>query len=294
MSTVLEVPVAESSENTVPTIPSGSSGPNGSRGLASIPEQSSTTRKERTAALLRQAARTTGAERDALLEQVIVANIPVAHSLAHRYLNRGQPVEELEQVACLALTRAVQGFNPDLGDDLLVFAVPTILGELKRHFRAASWSVRPPRRLQEMRPRLVAAEEELTQRLGHPPTAAEVAEALDCSEEEVSEARSCGELSQAASLDEPVSATGSALGELLPTTDTGFEQSEAVVLLGPACRELKERDRRILQLRFYEQYTQQQIADELGVTQVQVSRLLQRILRDLRSAIGPLDRSSAA
>ncbi|AJR18159.1 RNA polymerase sigma factor SigB [Pimelobacter simplex] len=214
-------------------------------------------------------------------------NIPVARSLASRYRNRGQSLDELEQVACLALTRAVQGFDPERGDDLLVFAVPSILGELKRHFRSVSWAVRPPRRIQEIRPRLVAAEEELTQQLGRPPLPEELATELDCPVAEVEEALSCGDLAHAASLDEPVAATGSPLGDLLPDEDPGFEHSEAVAMLGPACRQLKPRDRWILQMRFYDQLTQQEIADRLGVTQVQVSRLLQRIFTDLRRSLGP-------
>ncbi|MBS4751801.1 sigma-70 family RNA polymerase sigma factor [Nocardioides sp. zg-ZUI104] len=257
-------------------------------------EGSAGTRKRRTAALLAEAASCRGAERDRLLGEVIVLNIPVARSLAARYRNRGQGADELEQVACLALTRAVQGFDPERGDDLLVFAVPTILGELKRHFRATSWAVRPPRRIQEIRPRLLAAADDLTQRLGHTPSADELADELGCSIAEVSEAVSCGDLSQAASLDEPVSATGSPLGELLGSEEEGFGQSEAVAMLGPACRDLKPRDRRILRMRFYEQLTQQQIAVELGVTQVQVSRLLQRIFADLRRRIDAPEEPHAA
>ncbi|WP_418060308.1 sigma-70 family RNA polymerase sigma factor [Pimelobacter simplex] len=251
-------------------------------------------RKARTARLLAAARDLTGAERDRLLEEVIVLNIPVARSLASRYRNRGQGLDELEQVACLALTRAVQGFDPERGDDLLVFAVPSILGELKRHFRSVSWAVRPPRRIQEIRPRLVAAEDELTQQLGRPPHADELAAELACPVAEVEEARSCGDLAHAASLDEPIAATGSPLGELLPDDDPGFERSEAVVMLGPACRRLKSRDRWILRMRFYEQLTQQEIADELGVTQVQVSRLLQRIFTDLRRSLGHDDRAPSA
>lgn len=264
--------------SAMPTIPNRSTSPAG--------RVSSAERKTRTAELLAKARECSPEERDDLLEEVIVLNIPVARTLAARYRNRGQASEELEQVACLALTRAVQSFDPERGDDLLVFAVPSILGELKRHFRSAAWAVRPPRRLQEIRPQVVAAEEELSQRLGRPPTAAEVAELLDCAPEEVAEALACGDLAHAASLDEPVAATGSPLGDLLPTLDAGFGHSEAVAMLGPACRQLKERDRLILRMRFYEERTQQEIADELGVTQVQVSRLLQRIFTDLRRHVG--------
>lgn len=251
-------------------------------------------RKTRTADLLAQAAQVSGVARDALLEQVIVINIPVARSLASRYRNRGQSLEELEQVACLALTRAVQGFDPERGDDLLVFAVPTILGELKRHFRSAGWAVRPPRRVQEIRPRLAAAEDELTQLLGRSPRPSELAAELDCSLDDVEEAIACRDLAHATSLDEPVSESGSSLAELLPESDPGFEHSEAVAMLAPACRNLKRRDRAILRMRFYDQLTQQQIADELGVTQVQVSRLLQRIFADLRRSVADPQRPHAA
>jgi RNA polymerase sigma-B factor len=254
--------------------------------VLSVPQVTSEERKRRTSELLAEAHVSEGATREALLEQVIVLNIPVARSLAARYRNRGQPLEELEQVACLALTKAVQGFRPDRGEDLLVFAVPSILGELKRHFRDSTWAVRPPRRLQELRARLASAEEELTQLLGRPPRPAEIAGHLDVSEDDVLEAIECGGCASPDSLqDQPSGDAGLALIDKLPEEDPGFDHSEAVAILGPACRRLKGRDRWILHLRFYEQMTQQQIADELGVTQVQVSRLLQRILTDLRRSI---------
>jgi RNA polymerase sigma-B factor len=233
-------------------------------------------RKRRTAELIARAATLDGEERLAILDEVIVINIPVARALAARYRNRGQPVEELEQVACLALTKAVRGYDPARGDDLLVFAVPSILGELKRYFRDSTWTVRPPRRIQELRPRLSEAEARLTQQLGRPPRPSEVVL-------EAYESKTCA--SPDSLNDGPPGDDGFAWIERLPTEELGFQQAEAIAVLGPACRGLKWRDRRILELRFYEQKTQQQIADELGVTQVQVSRLLQRILTDLRRSI---------
>ena len=217
---------------------------------------------------------------------MIVLNIPVARALAARYRNRGQPLEELEQVACLALTKAVQGYDPARGDDLLVFAVPSILGELKRYFRDATWTVRPPRRIQELRPRLTAAEEELTQKLGRPPLPSEIAAEVGCTTDDVLEAHESGTCASPDSLnDSPPGDSAFSWIDRLPSEELGFQRAEAVAVLGPACRGLKHRDRRILEMRFYEQKTQQQIADELGVTQVQVSRLLQRILTDLRRSI---------
>jgi len=146
--------------------------------------------------------------------------------------------------------------------------------------------VRPPRRIQELRPRLAEAEEELTQRLGRPPRPSEVAEAVGCSTEDVLEAHESATCASPDSLnDSPAGEADFAWIDRLPTEELGFRRAEAVAVLGPACRRLKRRDRRILEMRFFEQKTQQQIADELGVTQVQVSRLLQRILTDLRRTI---------
>lgn len=251
-----------------------------------VPAVPSDERKRRTAELLARASGADGDERQEILDEVILLNIPVAHSLAARYRNRGQPLEELQQVACLALTKAVHGFKPDRGDDLLVFAVPSILGELKRYFRDATWTVRPPRRLQELRPRLAEAEERLTQTLGRTPRPSELADEVGCCEDDVLEALDCNDCASPDSLHEsPPGESGFAWIDRLPSEELGFDQTEAVAVLAPACRCLKARDRKILHLRFYEQMTQQQIADELGVTQVQVSRLLQRILTDLRGSI---------
>lgn len=242
-------------------------------------------RRERTAELIAKAQKATEFERRALLNEVVVTNLPVARSLAHRYRNRGQTDEELEQVAYLALTKAVHGFKPSRGEDLLVYAVPTILGELKRYFRDAAWTVRPPRRLQELQADLAPAQEALTQELGRAPTAKELAEHLGRSVDEVVEAQDCGGCFTPDSLDQPSVETGQMLSDRVGERDRGFERAEAVALLGPACRRLSWRDRRLLYLRFYEGKTQQQIADEFGVTQVQVSRLLKRIFATIREDI---------
>lgn len=245
-------------------------------------------RKRRTAELLDRAQEADEAERAALLDEVIVLNIPVAKSLASRYRDRGQPQEELEQVACLALTRAVQDFRPDRGDDLLVFAVPCILGELRRYFRDTTWAVRPPRRIQELRPRVFAAEERLAQQLGRSPKVTELADDLGCEPEDVLEAFDCGDCASPDSLDSPLPGDSTMVtGDRVASEEDGYGRGEAIAMLAPACRQLKPRDRRILHMRFYEQRRQKQIAEELGVTQVQVSRLLQRILRDLRRSIEP-------
>jgi len=227
-----------------------------------------------------------GSERAALLNKAITLNMPVARSIAQRFRNRGESVEDLEQVACLALTRAVHAFDPSRGGDFLAFAVPTIRGELKRHFRDLGWMVRPPRRIQEIQAVVAPAIEELTQELGRSPRIAEIAKRIERTEDEVGEALACNGCFTPDSLDDrgpdgdgrPVSAR---LGEPEP----GFDRAEAVTILGPACRGLKPRDRRILFLRFFLGRTQQEIAEELGVTQMQVSRLISRILRNLRDSL---------
>lgn len=246
-------------------------------------------RRLQTHDLLARAQALDGAERTALLDEVILLNVPVAHSLARRYVRGMHQLEDLQQVACMALTRAVHHFDPRLSDDLLSYAVPTITGELKRHFRRTSWSIRPPRRVQELRPRVLEAEARLRQSLGRTPLPNEIADDLDCAVADVVEARDCRLMTaQTASLEYLAPDTGLSLSRLL--ADDGHRNlgpAEALVVLGPACRQLKERDRRILRMRFYDDMSQREIAQELGVTQVQVSRLLARIFRDLRRAIEP-------
>lgn len=253
------------------------------------PRDSAEARSERarlTHDLLRRAAHTNGREHQALINEVITLNRPVAHALAGRYRNRGQAQEDLEQVACLALTRAVRGFDPDRGHNFLAYAVPTIQGELKRHFRDAAWTVRPPRRIQELQSALSAARAELTQELGRSPRSVELAENLGCSTDEAVEALSCDGCYSPSSLDDRgPGPDGFSLGDTLGSEETGFNRAEAVAMLAPLCRELRPRDQRIVFLRFYKNWTQIQIAQELGVTQMQVSRLLKRILSKLREQL---------
>jgi RNA polymerase sigma-B factor len=263
---------------------SGPSGPSGQSDVGA-PDVSSAERTRRTAELLRRAATECDETRRALQDEAIVLNLPVARALAARYRNRGQPQEDLEQVACLALTRAVRTFDPDRAEDLLVLAVPSILGELKRHFRDTSWAVRPPRRLQELRAELAEAEERLTQELGRAPRPVDLAEDVGVDVEDVHEALVAGGGSATDPIDVAPHPGATPLVEQLPVDDPGFDRSEAVVVLSPACRRLRPRDRAILRMRFYEQRTQQQIADAYGISQVQVSRLLQRILAELRRSV---------
>ncbi|MFT4262314.1 MAG: sigma-70 family RNA polymerase sigma factor [Nocardioides sp.] len=237
--------------------------------------------------LLLRAAQAEGEERQEILNEVVTLHLPLARRLSRRYSHRGESPEDLEQVAYLALIKAARGFNPEVGSSFLAFAIPTVLGELKRHFRGAAWTVRPPRRLQELQAEIFPAHDELCQALGRTPTPAEIAERIGCEESEVLRALDCGGCYSPVSLDDggPESDHPTPADQLSFDED-GFGQAETVTLLAAACKELKPRDRHILAMRFYQGCSQQEIADDLGVTQVQVCRLLQRIMANLRSSLG--------
>ncbi len=245
---------------------------------------SSAARDESAARLLCEAARCDSeAERRELLDEVVVLHLDVARSIASRYRGRGEPIEDLEQVACVGLSKAVHGFQSDYGKSFLSYAVPTISGEVKKHFRDCSWAVRPPRRIQDMQGRIAAAASELHQELAHSPTAAQIASSLGAPIDDVTEALASNGCFTPTSLDHPAGAEGSSsLGDLLGCDDPDMARMEAHVALAPVIRALPERDRLILNLRFFHDQTQTTIADQLGVTQMQVSRLLAGILQRVR------------
>jgi RNA polymerase sigma-B factor len=225
-------------------------------------------------------------ERAALRAEVVVLNMGVARAIAHRYRQRGLAEDDLVQAAYVGLVKAVNGFDPSHERDFLSYAVPTVTGEVKRYFRDFGWSVRPPRRVQELQGSIAKISSELTQRLGRSPKPTEVAEELGIDVESVIEALAADGAFTPASLDVPVGEDGAAtLGDLMPHDDEDFASAEARVVLGPAVRRLAPRDRRILELRFFQGWTQEQIAQDIGVTQMQVSRLLSRILKDLRAEL---------
>lgn len=229
------------------------------------------------------------AERACLVEDLISTNMPVARSIALGYRSRGLPVEDLEQVAYLALTKAAHRFDPSAGHAFLSFCVPTIRGEVRRYFRDHGWMVRPPRRIQELQHRVLRAQSELAFKLGRPPAAREVAEHLGEEIDQVLEAMDSQGCFTPASLDRPVGEGDATLGDLLSAEATPVQSAEARVVLAPVVRRLSERDRRIIRMRFFDGLTQREIADTIGVTQMQVSRLLTRIFRDLRHELGALD-----
>jgi RNA polymerase sigma-B factor len=243
-------------------------------------------RQRRTQELLFLAHDADEARRSELLDEVILLNRVVAEAVANRYRGRGVATEDLHQAAFEGLVKAVQKFDPTVRPDLLTYAVPTIRGEVQRWFRDRCWMVRPPRRLQELQWRVSRGIETLSQELGREPTAAELSEEVGCSEDELVETEQSYGCFRPSSLDRPIAAgAGLTLGDTFTIEDEERSGAEARATLGPAVRSLSERDRRIVFLRFFEDRSQVEIGAELGVTQMQISRLLDRILRDLRLQI---------
>ncbi len=247
-------------------------------------------RTERTRELVRLLAQCQDeSERHALTNELAAVNMPIADSVVARYRSRGVASEDLQQVAYLALTKAARRFDPGSGHDFLSFCVPTIRGEVRRYFRDKGWMVRPPRRIQELQQRISQAQRDLSCTTGRPPGPDDLARHLDERPADVREALDSHGCFTPTSLDRPVGDDqGSSLGELIGEADDGQSAAEARVLLAPVVRRLSRRDRHILELRFYEGLTQREIAEDLGVTQMQVSRLLSRIFRDLRQDLGPV------
>ena len=226
--------------------------------------------------------------RPSLRDRAIEAWLPLARHLAHRYSGRGEPTDDLVQTATVGLIKAVDKFDPERGVDFAGYAIPTIIGEIKRHFRDRTWSVRVPRRLQELRLAITEANATLTHTLGRSPTVPDIATHLGVTEEEVLEGLEGARAYNATSLSTPISADGSTeLGETLGGEDAEFELAELRVALGPALATLDEREQKILTLRFYGNLTQSQIAEHIGISQMHVSRLLAKALAKLRGHLGP-------
>lgn len=224
-------------------------------------------------------------ERRTLVDALIEANVGVARSIASRYRNRGIDLDDLEQVALLGLTKAARRFDPDAGHDFLSFAIPTMRGEIRRHFRDAGWMIRPPRRIQELQARIAGAQDALAARLGRSPRPTEVAAHLGEELSDVEEALATDGCFTPASLDSPTVDGSSPLADLLAGEDGHLASAEARVVLAPAVRRLSQRDQHVVRLRFFDGRTQQEIGEALGLTQAQVSRVLARILADLRAEL---------
>ena len=226
--------------------------------------------------------------RRVLRDRAIEAWLPLARRLARRYAGRGESLDDLVQVATVGLIKAVDRYDAERGDGFLGFAIPTILGEVRRHFRDRGWIIRVPRKLQEMRMAINEANTTLTHVLGHAPTVAEVAAHLQVGEEDVLEGLEGAAAYRAASLSTPTGAQGSPeLGDMLGCDEHGYALTELHLALEPALALLSERERRIVAMRFYGNQTQTQIAVQIGVSQMQVSRLLNAALSKLRTHLGP-------
>jgi RNA polymerase sigma-B factor len=231
---------------------------------------------------------------DTLRAQLILANRGVAEAIATRYRGRGITYDDLVQAAYEGLTKAVQRFDPGLESDLLSYAVPLMRGEIQRYFRDHGWAVRPPRKLQELQWQIGQVVDQLESDLGREPSETEVQAALDIAPEEYRDALAAFGSFRPTSLDQPTNVSSStALGDLLPAGDEERSRCEARVVVTRALQSLSQRDRRMLYLRFYEDLTQQEIGDDLGMSQMQVSRTLQRLLHRLRSIVGDLDGGTA-
>ncbi len=222
-------------------------------------------------------------------QRLIEQYLPLVRSLARRYSYRGEQLEDLVQVGCIGLIKAIDRFDVDRGVELTTYATPNIIGEIKRHFRDKGWAVRVPRGLQELNVRLSRLMEELTVQYERSPTIAELAKAADVEEEEVLEALETGQAYATLSLSAP-SGGGDDGDDLDPLESLGeiekeYEVSEDRALLAPGWKVLDDRERRILELRFFEGLTQSQIAQQVGISQMHVSRLIRRSLEKIREEI---------
>jgi RNA polymerase sigma-B factor len=220
-------------------------------------------------------------------DELIECFLPLAESLARRYQHSGQPLEDLVQVASIGLLKAVDRFDPSRGVSFESYAIPTILGELKRYHRDQGWSVRMPRRLQEHTLLIKGAVPLLSQELGRSPTISEIAGHAQLSEEEVLEAMDAQDAYATISLDAPIDddSDSTSLSDRLTTDFEEFEIAEEWAEFEPHLMALPDRERRIIVLRFFRDWTQSQIADELGISQMHVSRLLSQTLVKLREAV---------
>jgi RNA polymerase sigma-B factor len=222
-----------------------------------------------------------------LRELVVHEYHPLVLYLSRRYFGRGEALEDLVQVAQMGLLNAVDRFDPERGVQFSTFAAATIVGELKRHLRDKCWSVRVPRRLQEIALLVNRALPELSQSLGRSPSFAEIAAEIGETEADVIEAVDAAQAFSTTSLDAGVDEEAQAPSETLGEIDTRFELAAGWADVAPAIRDLPERERRILFLRFFENKTQSEIAAEVGISQMHVSRILTQTLATLRSSLGP-------
>lgn len=250
------------------------------------PSLEALSRAERTRVLLKAAANAESlAERGVLEDRVIRDNMPIAAQIAARYRQRGVPREDLEQVAYLALVKAVHRYEYASDRDFLSFAVPTMRGEIRRYFRDVGWSVRPTRQIQEAQRRIAEAEVALCQTLGRSPRPSEIAKHLNLDLDLITEALAANGCFQPSSLDATPPQGNLTIADSLSENEEGFDTVEARAMLKPLLAHLTQRERVILEMRFFHNATQSEIGAVLGITQMQVSRVLSRLMTRLRDQL---------
>ena len=226
-------------------------------------------------------------ERALARDDLVHLHLSLVEHCARRFRNRGEPFEDLVQVGTIGLIKAVDRFETDRGVEFSTYATPTVIGEIKRHFRDKGWAIRVPRRLQELRMQIGGATAELTQKLGRSPTPRELAEVIGCSVEEIMEGIESSHAYATLSLDATDDSDDGppAMLATLGVEDANIEHVEVRESIKPLLEGLGEREKRILLLRFFKNMTQSQIAEEIGVSQMHVSRLLTRTLTQLRTSL---------
>lgn len=227
-------------------------------------------------------------QRADLRDRLVVAYLPLAQHIAHRFRHRGEPQDDLEQVATMGLIHAVDRFDPGRGSDFLSFAVPTITGEVRRYFRDHAWALRVPRRLKDLHVAIGSAVPVLSQQQGRAPTASELAEFLALPREQILEGLEAAGAYRTSSLDSSADSDGAGAGmdDLAGAVDAELDRVEYRTTLAPLLERLPERECTIIKLRFFAGLTQSQIAQRIGLSQMHVSRLLSQTLTQLRDELG--------
>ncbi len=227
------------------------------------------------------------ADREQARDALVHLHLPLVEHSARRFRNRGEPFEDLVQVGTIGLIKSIDRFDTERGVEFSTYATPTIIGEIKRYFRDKGWAIRVPRRLQELRMQIGATSAELTQALGRSPTPRELAESIGCSVEEIVEGIESGNAYSTLSLDATRDDEdgSSSMMDAIGSEDINLEHVEIRESIKPLLDRLDAREKKILLLRFFKNMTQSQIAEEIGVSQMHVSRLLNRTLEQLRTSL---------
>jgi RNA polymerase sigma-B factor len=246
--------------------------------------------REQNAVLFRRFLDATASEAERLTARdgLVSLHLPLVEHCARRFRNRGEPFEDLVQVGTIGLIKSIDRFDLDRGVEFSTYATPTIIGEIKRYFRDKGWAIRVPRRLQELRMQIGTTTAELTQALGRSPTPRELAEAIGCSVEEIVEGIESSNAYSTLSLDATDDGGddgGVSMLDMMGLDDEELEQIEIRESIKPLLEALPPREKRILLLRFFKNKTQSEIAAEIGVSQMHVSRLLSRTLEQLRTSL---------